>query len=193
MNDTQEQIEFRAIEIRDLALKLGFYPELANNRVKVYNGEDELFEYQSDTCKFIKRGYRDYINRLNTHTYKAYIRVCLQDVARKLKKAEKEENKARFTSCQYGNQAWVIYDNDRAKMIARFRSDGLAKKKLKELNALLDSQDEIKDIIRKNKSVSEGELEFMSSEIITLIYTKIFKDEKTKGVIENTIGELDDD
>lgn len=190
---TPEQIEQSAIEIRDLALKLGFYPELNGNRVKVYNGENELFEYQADTSKFIKRGYKDYITRINPNTYKAYIRTCLSNVSKKLKKVEKEANKERFTSCKYGNHSWVVYDNYRSKMIARFRSDGLAKNKVRELKLLLESQDEIKAVISKNANVTEDELDFMSSEIITLIYTKIFKDEKQNGVVENTVGEWYED
>ena len=78
-------------------------------------------------------------------------------------------------------------------MIARFRSDGLAKNKVRELKLLLESQDEIKAVISKNANVTEDELDFMSSEIITLIYTKIFKDEKQNGVVENTVGEWYED
>ena len=144
-SDTKVAIENRTIEVRDLALKLGFSPEVAGYSVKIYKGDTELFEYQADTSRFIKRGYQDYVNKLNIHTYKAYLRTCLNNVSKTLKKIEKEENKARFTSCQYGNGAWAVYDNNQAKMITHYRSGELAKQKMKELSLLLNAKPDLTD------------------------------------------------
>lgn len=181
---TQNDVQDKAQEIQDLALKLGFYPEIVNNKVIIYNGEEELFEFQTDTSRFIRKGYTDYVTKLNPHTYKAYIKKCLTNESKKLNKSEKSENKARFTSCQYGNKAWAVYDNEAGRMVAHFRSDGIADRKVNDLTILLSSKPDIIKSLQSKPENSEKpieEIENIVDDMIAVTYKLAKKMERDGG------------
>lgn len=169
--DNNETIT-RLNAVNELAAKLGFYTETRHYSVCIFNKDEELFEYQSDTCKFIRKGYKTFVTKLNKYTYRAYIRKCLDRELQKLKRDNEfdlEANKERFTSRKYGNKAWAVYDNDRRVIVAYYNSANTASKLEKELKRLLDSKPDIIKTISSfpnNIGASELDLEVMAEEIL---------------------------